>query len=62
MDNTKILSMQGPILVSWVNMKLRNEFSSLDRLTTFFELSAEELNIKLADADVAYNKELNQFR
>lgn len=62
MDKKRILAMPAPILLSWLNMKLRNEFSSLENLARFFELSAEDLTKKIEDFNVSYNKELNQFR
>ncbi len=47
------------MLFSFINMKLRDEYSSLDSLCD--DLNEEELVHKLASAGFEYNKEMNKF-
>lgn len=50
------------ILMSIVNMKLRNEFSTLSLLCVRFELDEQVLTGRLEKAGYAYASEQNQFR
>lgn len=50
------------ILLSFVNLKLRDEYSSFDALCDDLDADGEEITKKLADAGFSYNKEQNQFR
>lgn len=50
------------ILLSTVNMQLRDEFSNLDELCTTNDIDKNELTEKLKDAGFEYIKEQNQFR
>ncbi|MGL1956490.1 MAG: DUF4250 domain-containing protein [Colwellia sp.] len=50
------------ILMSVVNMKLRNEFSSLRSLCASFELDEKSLVAKLAKDSYVYESDQNQFR
>lgn len=50
------------MLMSIVNMKLRDEFSSLNELTTYFDIDEAALKAKLATAGFEYLPEHNQFR
>lgn len=50
------------ILLSTVNMQLRDEFSSLDELCTTNDIDKNELTEKLKASGFKYNKEQNQFR
>lgn len=50
------------ILLSTVNMQLRDEFSSLDELCTTNDIDKNELTEKLKASGFEYNKEQNQFR
>lgn len=49
------------MLFSFINMKLRDEYSSLDSLCDDLNINEEELVHKLASAGFEYNKELNKF-
>lgn len=49
------------MLLSYVNLKLRDYYDSLEALCEDFELSAEEVEQKLAGIDYHYNRERNQF-
>ena len=49
------------MLLSAVNMKLRDQYSSLDALCEDMDENKEELIRKLAEIDYAYSAERNQF-
>ena len=49
------------ILLSFVNMKLRDEFSSLDELCRAFDTTAAEVTEKLASVGYSYNEQTKQF-
>ena len=49
------------MLLSWVNMKLRDFYPSLDNLCEDLEIDKNELVGKLASAGFEYNCELNKF-
>lgn len=49
------------ILLSFVNTKLRDEFSSLDELCQKLDVSNLEITEKLNSAGFEYNEELNKF-
>lgn len=50
------------ILFSWLNMKLRDEYSSLDELCTSFGLERQILEDKMKSAGFVYDSVPNQFR
>ncbi len=49
------------MLLSVVNMKLRDEYSSLDALCEDLAVSPDELKQKLAAAGFEYNPSTNRF-
>lgn len=49
------------VLFSWVNLKLRDFYPSLDALCDDLEINKEELVKKLADAGFEYNENTNKF-
>ncbi len=54
---------QDPMLLfSFVNMKLRNEYSSLDELCSDLNLNKNEIVETLSKAGFEYMQEENQFR
>ena len=54
---------QDPMmLVSFVNMKLRNEYSSLDELCSDLNLNKNEIIEILLKAGFEYSQEEKQFR
>lgn len=50
------------MLLSFVNMKLRDEFESLDELCSALDLDRNSLIEKLSSAGFEYNSAINQFR
>lgn len=50
------------MLVSYINLKLRDEYSSFEALCDGLDVDGNEITKKLADAGFSYNKEQNQFR
>ncbi len=49
------------MLLSFINMKLRDKYSSLDLLCDDLDISQEELKEKLASAGFEYNSQQNKF-
>ncbi|WP_318709497.1 DUF4250 domain-containing protein [Candidatus Acetatifactor stercoripullorum] len=49
------------MLLSFVNMKLRDYYKDVDALCQDMELDKKELEQSLASIDYHYNKERNQF-
>ncbi|MFI3164547.1 MAG: DUF4250 domain-containing protein [Bacillota bacterium] len=53
---------QDPMmLLSFVNMKLRDFYNNLDALCDDMDISKEELTSKLVTAGFEYNSEQNKF-
>lgn len=49
------------VLFSWINLKLRDFYPSLDVLCEDLEINKEELIKKLEDAGFEYNENANKF-
>ncbi len=49
------------MLMSWVNMKLRDFYPSLENLCDDLEIPVEDLVSRLSAAGFEYNRELNKF-
>ena len=49
------------MLLSFVNLKLRDYYSDLEKLCDDFDVSESEITEKLAGIDYYYNREKNQF-
>lgn len=62
MDLKNFEAMDTIMLMSIVNMKLRDEFSSLGELAKYFDINESALKAKLATAGFEYQPEQNQFR
>ncbi len=56
-----MLPNQPMILLSFVNTKLRDDFSSLDAFCDDFQVARDEIEEKLASIDYEYDVELNKF-
>lgn len=50
------------MLLSFINMKLRDQYSSLDALCDDLDVSQEEIIEKLKTIDYIYDNEKNQFK
>lgn len=50
------------MLLSFVNLKLRDYYPCLDRLCEELQIDKEELEAKLAGIDYRYDSAVNQFR
>lgn len=50
------------MLVSFLNLKLRDEFTSLSELVKAYDLDMEEITKKLAKAGFEYIPGINQIR
>ncbi|MGF1726016.1 DUF4250 domain-containing protein [Photobacterium nomapromontoriensis] len=62
MNLNNIEKMDPVMLMSIVNMKIRDEFGDLDNLVRFYEIDKAALISKLADAGFDYLPEAKQFR
>ena len=49
------------MLLSFLNMKLRDFYSNLDELCSALDLDKEEIVKKMADAGFEYNETQNKF-
>ena len=49
------------ILLSYVNTKLRDYYSTLDLLCDYLNVNREELEQKLSAVDYRYDSKLNRF-
>ena len=56
-----MLPNQPMILLSSVNTKLRDDFSSLDAFCDDFQVARDEIEEKLASIDYEYDENLNKF-
>lgn len=53
---------QDPImLLSFINLKLRDYYGSLEQLCDDLDVNEQEIRDKLASIDYHYNEERNQF-
>lgn len=50
------------MLLSFINMKLRDEFDSFEELCDVLDIDSAEIVEKLCAIGYEYNKELNQFK
>jgi hypothetical protein len=63
MDLAKFESMDVVMLMSIINMKLRDDFGGqLDQLVAYYDISRDELVEKLANGGFEYLPEVGQFR
>ena len=57
-----MLPQDSVILLSYLNMKLRDEFSSLSELCAALNLEQQQLEEKLESVGFSYDPAVNQFR
>ncbi|MBD1575137.1 DUF4250 domain-containing protein [Vibrio sp. S11_S32] len=62
MDLTNFEKMDPIMLMSIVNMKIRDEFGDLENLVKFFDIGQAKLIEKLSSAGFDYLPEVKQFR
>ncbi len=62
MDNDSIKIMDPIILLSMVNMKLRDQYSSLDLLCSDLELNKDDIVSRLEKVGYNYVEKENQFK
>ncbi|WP_294153854.1 DUF4250 domain-containing protein [uncultured Clostridium sp.] len=62
MTNEDMKSMDPVMLLSFINTKLRDEYSSLNLLCSDLSLDEEFLKNKLQNIGYEYNIEMNQFK
>ncbi|MBB6631980.1 DUF4250 domain-containing protein [Clostridium algidicarnis] len=61
MDKEIIMNMDANMLLSILNMKLRDEFNTLEDLIKSYDLDRELLTNKLSKSGYIYNVKINQF-
>lgn len=61
MDREKVLTIDPYILLSWTNMKLRDEFDDIYSLCEDFDIEYEDISGRLSEIGYAYKRERNQF-
>lgn len=61
MNGEQLLKMEGIMMLSIVNMKLRDEFHKLSYLCEDLDIAEGELIKKLKAIGYIYNNETNQF-
>lgn len=61
MNREQILTMDPYILLSIVNMKLRDSFSNLELLCDDYDLEINEIKNRLKSIGYAYHENSNQF-
>ncbi|MDV5171758.1 DUF4250 domain-containing protein [Photobacterium rosenbergii] len=62
MDLNKYETMDPVMLMSIVNMKIRDEFGDLDALVKYYDIDKDKLVARLASAGFDYLPEAKQFR
>ena len=62
MDKGQYISMDPNILLSIVNMKLRDFYSNLSTLCDDMEIDEEALKEKLSEIGYEYDDSINQFK
>lgn len=62
MDKETLLKMDSNILVSIVNMKLRDFYSNLDNYCDDMDISRDVIEEKLLSAGYKYYSDINQFK
>ena len=62
MTNEDMIKMDSIILLSFINTKLTDEYSTLNLLCCDLNLDEKLLTNKLHDVGYEYNKDINQFR
>ncbi len=62
MDKGQYISMDPNILLSMVNMKLRDFYSNLSALCDDMEIEEEALKEKLSEIGYEYDDNINQFK
>ncbi len=62
MTNEGIKSMDPYMLLSVINTKLRDEYSSLDMLCDDMDIDKENVIERLSSVDYKYDEGINQFK
>lgn len=62
MDREQVMNMDPNILVSLINMKLRDFYSSLEDLCYDIGIEKKDLEEKLRSSNYEYDELLNQFK
>lgn len=57
-----LLSMDKNTFLSIVNMKLRDEFSNIYDLCSYYDISFEDMERRLCEFDLLYEEDINQLR
>lgn len=58
---TKVLPNDPNMLLSFVNMKLRDFYPSLDAMCDDLDVNRDDIEAKLKSIDYTYNQDTNKF-
>ncbi len=61
MDMQRFMKMDSIMALSWINTKLRDEFSSLESLCEEFDFEIEKVIEKFRTINYEYSYEMNKF-
>ncbi|NMA83340.1 MAG: DUF4250 domain-containing protein [Epulopiscium sp.] len=61
MESARLLRMDPYIALSWINMKLRNEYDTLEALCEDLNVSMDEIADKMKNIGYVYGHKNNQF-
>ena len=56
------LKLDKNMFISMVNMKLRDEFSNIDDLCSYYDILIEDFNSKLDEFNLKYYADTNQVK
>lgn len=62
MHREQMMTIDPSILLSWANMKLRDEYHDLSSLCEEFNLHRMDLEKRLEEIGYKYNDSVNQFK
>lgn len=62
MNKDQMLSMDPYMLLSFINTKLRDEFESIESLSSYYDLKVKDIIDKLGAIGYEYDSSTNQFK
>ena len=62
MNKDQMLSMDPYMLLSFINTKLRDEFESIESLSSYYDLKEKDIIDKLGVIGYEYDSSTNQFK
>lgn len=62
LNKDQMLSMDPYMLLSFINTKLRDEFESIESLSSYYDLKERDIIDKLSAIGYEYDSSTNQFK